>query len=259
LSLSISKDKENDSDKECLNEGSELKEKSNRMIDQNTEGNYIPMNDFSKSGTFKSQSNANDNSYSNNRQEYYTENPSINNNNSNFNINNNNYLNRYNASNYSNFYKDQSGKNFSETISDLQSIGKEIRNNDSYLDENRRNMNEYENRTMSNLNMNSSSLNDLIKKDLHDYLSNLENKQILRVDANKKNEWVVKFNKDEDEDGDLYVQSSTENKQKVNDTSIKDKSENFNSSNAIDGKKTRLPNQNQNNSVKSDQTKIIEQ
>jgi len=273
LSLSNSKDRENDSDKEYTNEQPEYKDKQNRVIEHKEDSNIpIPMNDFSKSGTFKSQTNANDYSYSNNnnRQEYYTENTSMNNTNSNFNINNKNYVNRYNSSNYSNFYKDQSGKNFSETISDLQSIGKEIPNNDndSYIDENQRTMKEYEMRsniyTNKNMNKDDSSINNLIKRDLHEYLSNLQNKQILRVNANKENEWVVKFNTEEENTEDLQqseVNRSEVNKEKrkMNDTSMKQNSGNFNDCRGIDTNKMRAVNKNHISAAKFDDRKIVEQ
>ena len=204
LSLSESKDRIINQPEEdypdvgkCNNNKKEKFRKSpglNRHSDTNeiNFSNDIHIHDFSKSGTFKSESNDDRDLLANNKAGKIThaDNQSDNNYDSNSNFYaNNNKVNKYTASNYSNFYT-ENGKKFSETIS---SLGRDIRNNDSYLDY-RKNLNE--NKSLSNLNVNTSSLNVMIKRDLHEYLSNLENKHLIRLNTDGGNEWVLQFNDD---------------------------------------------------------------
>jgi hypothetical protein len=181
------------------------------------ENNNKNSNDFSKSGTFKSHS-ADDNYDNYNSELYKKERIEANNTPDYYNYNENNYgndysnyeykkstydvnndKNGYTASNYSNsnFYKDET-KKFSETLSDRQSVENEIRNynNEESNITDRKNRGEIENKTQLNLNTNNSNINDMIKGDLYEYLSNLENKELIKLDMNKNNEWVVKFKKD---------------------------------------------------------------
>jgi hypothetical protein len=46
---------------------------------------------------------------------------------------------------------------------------------------------------VSNINVNNSNLNDIIKRDLQEYLSNLESQNVIKLSPKAKNKWVLEF------------------------------------------------------------------
>jgi hypothetical protein len=47
---------------------------------------------------------------------------------------------------------------------------------------------------VSNANVNNSNMNDIIKRDLHEYLSSLEQQNLLKVKPKENNKWELEFN-----------------------------------------------------------------
>jgi hypothetical protein len=54
---------------------------------------------------------------------------------------------------------------------------------------------------VSNLNVNNSNINDMIKRDLQEYLSNLESQNVIKVSPKAKNKWVLEFKDGSNRDG----------------------------------------------------------
>jgi hypothetical protein len=54
---------------------------------------------------------------------------------------------------------------------------------------------------VSNINVNNSNINDMIKRDLQEYLSNLESQNVIKVSPKAKNRWVLEFKDNSNRDG----------------------------------------------------------
>lgn len=183
ISLTDSKNKEIDSDNEFSHYNLEkkiLEQRNNAGIDDNETHD---MNDFSKSGTFKSQSKANANPDANDT-----------NMNSGFNFKRdereidlrhdsrhreNTNSRRENTNSNSNAKKMDSERNTSANrIGELSSSSNRKFSNN--------------NRNVSNINVNNSNIQEAIKRDLREYLSDLEDKHLVKLKLGDK-KWMLEF------------------------------------------------------------------
>jgi hypothetical protein len=219
LSLSESKNRnEDDSDNDYSNYNLEKKILERRDPDPDEEEannqNDVDINDinnFSKSGTFKSNNNkeGDDKNYSYN---HNNNNTAAGNSQNNFHHHKRNYSegvsdgimstrnNFLNTNGYKssqrNFDRMSAGEddnidndNDNETHNEIDSssLQNQTTKRKFYSNEN--------NKNVSNLNVNNSNMNDMFKRDLQEYLSYYENKNMLKLigSANKK-QWVIEFN-----------------------------------------------------------------
>lgn len=165
-------------EKRILNQQNEMEEDA-----QNDEH----LNHFSNSGTFKSNTN-------NNEHELVS--------NSNISEKDNSHIN----------FTPQSQRIRSAAAYDDLSLNRKEKSNHKNVN------NKHSNNNVSHINVNNSNINDMIKRDLKEYISNLENKNLITVKSPDHNKIVLEF-RDTDETNTEYNLSSNSYRDRSGSTS----------------------------------------